>query len=111
MYSTAFCEFIEPSMFIPEVARTIAFRVLVSSCASFGLVEIIRKLVEYFNEHLPKAELVLPIVLGHDDLFTTILQIRMLMWCLDVDRLISSCKLPREYFALWAINTSVEWKH
>ena len=55
----------DSAVFLPEVAKqhdvfadAIAFRVLVSACASFRLDNNIRKLFECFNEDLPKLALV-----------------------------------------------------
>ena len=55
----------EPAVFVSEVARqhdvfvsAIAFGVLVSARASFGLDELNRTLCECFNEDLPKLALI-----------------------------------------------------
>ena len=37
------------------------------------------------------------------------LQMGELMWNLDLDWLLSSCKRPREYFSLWVTKTSLYW--
>ena len=72
MATSAFQDRTEPAVFVPEVAKqrhefvgAIAFGVFVSTRASFWLDKIIRKLVKFFNEDLPKPKLVVRTELAH----------------------------------------------
>ena len=67
MATTRLQDLAEPAVFVPTVAkqqdefvRVIAFGILVSARANLLLDEISRKIIECFNEHFSKPELVRP---------------------------------------------------